>query len=150
MEFVQPKHCPIIKVYLQKLLNELFECRNDYTQKYCQCILQSKRHYSILNASPLGHEGCLTPIFWCPIYLMISIEPITKRICFLSANIIQYLIHERSWKGVMNTSVIQFLEIYIDPYLILLLIFLNYYEAYPIRLLHRSIIHTTSILSNSK
>ena len=68
---------------------------------------------------------------------MVSREPISKRIFFLSSNIIQYHIHERSCKGIMNASIIQFLEIYADPYLILLILFLNYYGAYLIELLHQ-------------
>ena len=30
MALDQSKQCPIVKVYLQKFMNEVFECRNDY------------------------------------------------------------------------------------------------------------------------
>ena len=91
MVFYQPKHSLFIKVHLQKLMNEFFECSNDYTQKNLRHILESERHYTVLKTSPFSHEGHLASIFRCDFDLMVPREPISEGVRFLVTYIIQSL-----------------------------------------------------------
>ena len=94
MVFYQPKHNPIIKLHLQKLMNEVFECSNDYARKNHRRILQSKRHYSVLKTFPFSHKGRLASIFRHDFDLMVPKKPISEGVHFLATYIIQYLISE--------------------------------------------------------
>lgn len=150
MALYQPKHCPIIKLYLHKLMNEILECRNDYMRNYCRCILQSKRHHSILKAPPFSHKGHLASILRHDLDLMVPREPISEWICFLATNIIQHFIDERSWKGIYTQTSFNFLR----STHILTSSFL-FFSWTTIGLTQSnsstgSIISATSILSNSK
>ena len=137
MALNQSKHYLIVKVYFQKFMNYILERCDDYTRKDHRRVLQPKRHHHILEASPFSHEGHLTSILQHDLHLMVLKEPISERIRFLAANIIQDLIDERSLEGIMHAGIIQFPEIYAYPYFFLLLLFLNHYRAYPIRFLHQ-------------
>lgn len=127
MALDQSKHCAIIKVYLEKFVNEVFECHNDYMRKDCWNILQPKRHFSVLKTSPFSHEGRLSSILKRNFDLMVPREPISERVCFLATYIIYDLINEWGWERIMHTSIIQFPEIYACPYFFLLFLFLNRY-----------------------
>ena len=104
-------------------MNEILEYHDDYTPKDHRRVLQPKRHHCILEASPFCHKGRLTPILRCNLDLMVPREPICEHICFLAANIIQDLINEWSWEGIMHAGIIQLPKIYTYPYLFLLLLF---------------------------
>ena len=73
-------------------MNEVLKCHDDYARKYHRRVLQSKRHYSILKASPFGYEGHITSIVLHDLDLMVPREPISERIGLLASNIIQKFI----------------------------------------------------------
>lgn len=78
MVLYQSKHCPIIKIYLQKFVNELFKHCDDYVRENYWHILKSKKHWRILETSPLSRKGHLTLVFWHDINLMVPREPINE------------------------------------------------------------------------
>lgn len=129
MELDQSKHHLIVKVYLQKFMNEVFECRNDYAEKNRWCILQPKRHYGVIKTSPFSHKGHLASILKRNFDLMVPGEPISDKVCFLATYIIQNLVSEWGRERITHTSIIQFPNIYTYSCFFLLLIFLNHYWA---------------------
>ena len=133
MALNKPKYSPVIKIYLQELMNKLLECRNNHARKDCRRILQSKRHYSVLETTPVNRKGFLAPILQRDFDLMVPGEPISERVYFLASYIIQDLISERVRERIMHASVIQPSKVDAYPYFFFLFLFLNHYRAYPIR-----------------
>ena len=99
--FYKTKYYLVIKVDFKKFMYKLFKHSNENSRKYCRHILESKRNYRVLVASPLHCKGSLVSIFFCNSYLMVARESICKWIHFLSSHILQYFICKWSWKWVM-------------------------------------------------
>ena len=80
--------------------------RDDDSRKYSRCILQPKGHNSILKGSHFGRKGCLMSVFWGNSDLMVARKPISKRVDFLTSNIVEHFICKGGRKGIMQTGII--------------------------------------------
>ena len=72
------KHSPIIKVDLNKFMNEIFKSKNYYSRKNSRCILESKGHYHILVAYSACNKVCFMSILLHDMDLMVAREAISE------------------------------------------------------------------------
>ena len=96
----EPKYYPIVEVYLKKFMNKIFEGNHYYPGKDSRRILESKGNYCVLETTPLHHKGYILSIFLGDFDMMVSKEPISEWINFLTPT----LSNTSSVNGVENGS----------------------------------------------
>ena len=82
-------------------MNKFFECVNHYPRKYSKGILKAEGHYCVLKADPLWCKGIIMSIFFHDLDLIVSREPINKRVYLFSSNALQHLICKWCGEGIM-------------------------------------------------
>ena len=102
MILYQTINCPIIHVYMQEILNEIFEHSDNHSRKDCWRILQPKRRDCILKTTPFSEKHGIMVILLCNSDPVVSQKAIFEEIQLLTTYSFKDLICKWSQERIMH------------------------------------------------